>query len=354
LFLSPMTSANMAAQVSVVILNYNTRELLERFLPSVLKTAYPNMRLVVVDNGSTDGSADWVEEHIPEAEVIRFTENHGFAGGYEHALQRIDSEYYVLLNSDVEVSPNWLQPLVEMAENNKAIAAIQPKVLDHSNPELFEYAGAAGGFIDALGYPFCRGRIFDQMEKDNGQYDQACEIFWATGAALFIRADAYHKAGGLDERFFAHMEEIDLCWRLHALGYELWAEPKSVVYHIGGGTLSQQNARKTFLNFRNALILLTKNLPKGRMLPTLVMKLFLDGLAGLRFVSLGEWANMWAIVRAHWAYFSKAGHWRKERKALPQMSNQALKAHPAFIHHSIVWQFFARGRKRFSELKPFR
>lgn len=339
------------AEVAVVILNYNTRDLLERFLPFVLKTNYSPMRVVVVDNGSSDESAEWVAEHHPKIELIRFEENHGFAGGYEKALGMIQSDYYVLLNSDVEVSPNWLNPLVEMAECKKEIAAVQPKILDYTHRNLFEYAGAAGGYIDALGYPFCRGRIFDQMEEDCGQYDQACEIFWATGAALFIRAKAYHQAGGLDERFFAHMEEIDLCWRLHALGYELWAEPSSVVYHIGGGTLSQQNARKTFLNFRNALILLTKNLPKGRLFPTLLMKLLLDGLAGLRFVWLGEWANMHAIVKAHWAYFSKLGYWRKVRASTPLMKNADLQAHPAFVHKSIVWQFFARGRKRFSEVK---
>lgn len=339
------------AEVAVVILNYNTRDLLERFLPFVLKTNYSPMRVVVVDNGSSDESAEWVAEHHPKIELIRFEENHGFAGGYEKALGMIQSDYYVLLNSDVEVSPNWLNPLVEMAERKKEIAAVQPKILDYAHRNLFEYAGAAGGYIDALGYPFCRGRIFDQMEEDCGQYDQVCEIFWATGAALFIRAKAYHQAGGLDERFFAHMEEIDLCWRLHALGYELWAEPSSVVYHIGGGTLSQQNARKTFLNFRNALILLTKNLPKGRLFPTLLMKLLLDGLAGLRFVWLGEWANMHAIVKAHWAYFSKLGYWRKVRASTPLMKNADLQAHPAFVHKSIVWQFFARGRKRFSEVK---
>lgn len=337
-------------EVSVVILNYNTRDLLEKFLPGVLKSTYEPLRVVVVDNGSSDGSTDWVSEHLPAVELIRFEENLGFAGGYHKALSLIQSDYYVLLNSDVEVTEGWLEPLVRLAESRPDIAAVQPKILDQRNRHLFEYAGASGGFIDTLGYPFCRGRVFDVMEEDKGQYNEPTEIFWATGAALFIRAKTYHEAGGLDPRFFAHMEEIDLCWRLHALGYKLWVEPASVVYHIGGGTLSQQNARKTFLNFRNALILLTKNLPQGRLLPTLLAKLVLDGLAGARFAWMGEWKNTWAIVRAHWTFFSQLPYWLKVRSSLPQMKASELRQHPAFVHTSIVWQFFARKRRTFSEL----
>lgn len=337
-------------EVCVVILNFNTRELLQKFLPGVLNSKYDRLRVIVVDNGSSDGSAEWVSEHAPQAELIRFDENHGFAGGYHKALSLINSDYYILLNSDVEVTEYWIQPLVQRAEKDPAIAAIQPKILDQRNKHRFEYAGASGGFIDTLGYPFCRGRVFDVMEEDRGQYDQATEIFWATGAALFIRAKAYHDAGGLDPRFFAHMEEIDLCWRLHALGHKLWAEPASVVYHIGGGTLSQQNARKTFLNFRNALILLTKNLPQGRLIPTLLAKLVLDGLAGARFAWMGEWKNTWAIVRAHWTFFSQLAYWWKVRASLPRMKASELRKHPAFVHTSIVWQFFARKRRTFTEL----
>lgn len=337
-------------EVCVVILNFNTRELLARFLPGVLKSNYDRLRVVVVDNGSTDGSADWVSQNATEAELIRFEENYGFAGGYHKALSLINSDYYILLNSDVEVTEGWIQPLVRLAEQHPEIAAVQPKILDQRRRNLFEYAGASGGFIDTLGYPFCRGRVFDVMEEDRGQYDQPAEIFWATGAALFIRAKAYHDAGGLDPRFFAHMEEIDLCWRLHALGYQLWVEPSSVVYHIGGGTLSQQNARKTFLNFRNALILLTKNLPQGRLIPTLMAKLLLDGLAGARFAWMGEWKNTWAIVRAHWTFFSQLGYWWKVRASLPRMKATELRKHPAFVHTSIVWQFFARKRRTFAEL----
>ncbi len=234
----------MLPEVAVVILNYNTRGLLEQFIPKVLQSTYPNLKLVIADNASSDGSADWVQQHYPKVQLIRLAENLGYAAGYNQALQNVHTPYYVLLNSDVEVTPGWLEPLVHMMQSNPDIAACQPKIMAYHQRDSFEYAGASGGWIDAYGYPFCRGRVFDTLEKDLGQYDNPAEIFWASGACLMVHADRFHEANGFDPDFFAHMEEIDLCWRLKNEGFQVWTCPLSTVFHMGGGTLSQQNPKK--------------------------------------------------------------------------------------------------------------
>ena len=250
-------------KISIVILNWNGEEMLRAFLPSVLVcSSGRDVEVCVADNGSTDASCAMLEEEFPIVRLIRLDENYGFAEGYNRALSQIDAEYVILLNSDVEVTPDWLQPLTEFMDNHPEVAACQPKIMSYKKRDTFEYAGAAGGFIDKLGYPFCRGRIFDVVEKDEGQYDTPLPVFWATGAALMIRLDVYKQVGGLDGRFFAHMEEIDLCWRLRSRGYGIYCIPQSEVYHVGGATLKKENPRKTFLNFRNNLLMLYKNLPE--------------------------------------------------------------------------------------------
>jgi len=251
-------------KVAVVILNWNGRNFLEQFLPSVVRSTYSNHVIIIADNNSADDSIDFLKIHYPGIRIIQNAGNWGFAKGYNEALRQIESEYYVLLNSDVEVSPGWLEPMVELLENNPAIAACQPKILSFLKRNLFEYAGAAGGWMDKYGYPFCKGRIFDLCEEDHGQYDQAEPIFWATGAALFIRSSSFHEQKGLDEYFFAHQEEIDLCWRIQLSGGKIYSCPSSVVYHVGGGTLQKGNSKKTFLNFRNNLIMLAKNWPSKK------------------------------------------------------------------------------------------
>ena len=250
------------AKVSVVIINYNGRKYLEKFLPSVLASTYADMELIIADNASTDDSLEFMQSVYPAVRIIKLKRNHGYAGGYNEALKEVHSEYYILLNSDVEVTAGWIEPLIELMENNRQIGACQPKILSYRQKDQFEYAGGAGGWIDCLGYPFARGRIFDICEKDQGQYNHSEPIFWASGAALFVRAELFHKAKGFDTYFFAHMEEIDFCWRLQLLGYIIYACPASEVFHVGGGTLPKGNERKVFLNFRNNMIMLAKNLPR--------------------------------------------------------------------------------------------
>src|ERR1700761_629824 len=256
----------MTPTIAIVILNYNGRGYLEQFLPFVTANTCPGGEVIIADNASTDDSLAFLKENYPGLRVIVLDRNYGFAGGYNMALQQVQSDYYVLLNSDVEVTPGWLEPIVGLMESDPAIGACQPKIRMFAHRELFEYAGAAGGWLDYLGYPFARGRIFDVCETDNGQYDQAEPIFWASGAALFIRAGLYHEMGGLDTYFFAHQEEIDLCWRIQLAGHKIYSCPQSVVYHVGGGTLPKGNERKVFLNFRNNLIMMVKNMPAGEWL----------------------------------------------------------------------------------------
>ncbi len=334
----------MSPSVAIVILNYNTRGQLQEFLPGVLATDYDNFHIVVADNGSNDGSADWVAAQYPEVHLIRFEQNHGYAGGYNEALRQISADYYVLLNSDVEVPADWLRPLLQCAERHTDLAAVQPFILDQKQNDRYEYAGAAGGWIDRFGYPFCRGRLFDTVEEAAVAFPEA-QVFWASGAALFIRAADFHAVGGFDARFFAHMEEIDLCWRLQLAGKTVYSCPESRVYHVGGGTLKKQSPFKTFLNFRNGLLLLEKNLPAATRRRTILLRMCLDGIAAIKFLLAGQLADFAAVFRAH-VYFH-----RNRRKFRPEQPvSRSPDALHGYYNRSVVWQYFARKVKRFSDL----
>ena len=340
----------MSGKVAVVILNFNTRSFLEKFLPSVCASEYDNLEIVVADNASSDDSRAYVRSEFPQITLIELDQNYGFTGGYNRALRQVEAEYYILLNSDVEVDRNWIKPMVEMAEKQPEIAAIQPKLLAWHQKEAFEYAGASGGYIDRYGFPFCRGRIFENLEHDNGQYNDPVRVFWASGAALFIRSEAYHAIGGLDEDFFAHMEEIDLCWRLQNAGSEVWICPQSVVYHVGGGTLQKSNPRKTYYNFRNGLILLLKNLPPGKVFPVICMRLLLDHIAAYRFLFQGKTGDFKAIAAAHRHFVLRLGQWKKKRKVLN--GNRAYYGSEV-LRGSIVWAHFIKKISVFSQLPTF-
>ncbi len=285
-------------KIAVVILNWNGRKMLERFLPSVVEHSAP-AEVVVADNGSTDDSLAFLATHYPNLRVIAFDCNYGFAEGYNRALAQIEADYYVLLNDDVEVTPHWVEPVVAMMEADERVAVAQPKLLMYDQKETFEYAGAAGGFIDRYGYPFCRGRMFDKVERDEGQYEEACDLFWASGAAMFLKSAVWKKLGGLDGDFFAHMEEIDFCWRVKNAGYRVRYCPEATVYHVGGGTLPKSSPRKTYLNFRNNRALLYKNLPKERLVWTLTVRWVLDLVAALSFLLKGNWKEFRAVLKAH-------------------------------------------------------
>ncbi|MGM9506346.1 glycosyltransferase family 2 protein [Larkinella sp. GY13] len=335
-------------EVAIVILNYNGKSFLEQFLPSVL-THSEGCPVYVADNHSTDDSLALLEGKFPSVHLIRLAANFGYAGGYNVALTQIDATYLLLLNSDVEVSPGWLAPLVQRMKANPRIAACQPKIRAFKKPHLFEYAGAAGGYIDYLGYPFCRGRVFDTVEEDQQQYDDAREIFWATGACLLVRSDVFLRLGGFDPRFFAHMEEIDWCWRAKNAGYQIWYCPESTVYHVGGGTLHKSNPRKTFLNYRNSLAMLYKNLPTGHVFLNILIRLVLDGISGVRLLVAGNWRDTLAILQAHFTFYSWLPYLRKQRNALADLRKNRI-THPQIYPHSIIWQYFIKGRKTFREL----
>jgi len=337
----------MSPRIAVVILNYNTRQFLEKFLPSVCASNYENLEIVVADNASSDDSVAFVQTSYPQVKLITLHENFGFTGGYNRALKEVEADFYVLLNSDVEVDKNWLQPMVNLVESNPLIAAVQPKLLAYHNREYFEYAGASGGFIDKYGFPFCRGRIFDSLEKDNGQYNDNQQVFWASGAALLIKANVYHELGGLDEDFFAHMEEIDLCWRVQNAGYEVWVCPESFVYHVGGGTLQKSNPRKTYFNFRNGLILLLKNLPPHKVFAVISFRLILDHVAAYRFLFQGKFGDFKAIAKAHRHFILRYGYWRKKRSVL---KNNAAYFHPQVYRKSIVWTHFIKKINTYKDL----
>lgn len=331
-------------EVAVVILNWNGIDFLKKFLPFVVVSTYENKRIIVADNNSSDASVAYVRAHFPDIEVIQNPENKGFAAGYNMALQKVKSDYYVLLNSDVEVRANWIEPVIDLMERDTLIAACQPKILSYSDRDRFEYAGASGGWIDHFGYPFTRGRVFDSCEKDEGQYDDAQPCFWASGAALFIRAELFHKANGFDEYFFAHQEEIDLCWRLQRAGYKIFVQPASVVYHVGGGTLPQGNSRKTFLNFRNNMIMMHKNLRFSSAIWKLPVRIVLNAVVAVK--SLGSSpGDFLAIAKAHRHYLL----WILKR---PKQQGK-LDSYPAmsgWYEGSIVLDYFVRGRKTFSEI----
>lgn len=332
----------MAKRVAVIILNWNGEKLLREFLPSVVKNTNTDLgRVVVVDNHSTDGSWICLEQEFPDVERVLFEDNFGFAGGYNRAIEMIKAEYVVLLNSDVEVAPGWLEPLVAVLDRDERVAAVQPKILAYRDKKMFEYAGAAGGYIDYLGFPFCRGRVMDTTEQDDGQYDDEVDVFWATGASLCIRRDVYRAAGGLDEAFFAHMEEIDLCWRLKNGGYTLKVVPSSVVYHLGGGSLPMNHPRKLFLNYRNNLLMLHKNLCAKQRKKIFFARVLLDMMAGGLFLLKGQWSNTRSVIRAYKAF-------REMRKAypVPESSISLSGIYP----RSIVLEYFLRGKKKFSDL----
>lgn len=337
-------------RVAIVILNWNGRKMLAEYLPSVLDYSRADADIYVADNASTDDSVDFLQQHYAsEVKLIRLEKNWGFAEGYNRALAEIDTEYFVLLNSDVEVTHHWLTPLIEFMDSHEEVAACQPKLLSLTDKDFFEYAGASGGFIDRYGYPFCRGRIFDTLEEDNGQYDYRQEIFWATGACLFIRAKDYADVGGLDARFFAHNEEIDLCWRLRLRGRKIYCIPESVVYHLGGGSLPKGNPMKTFLNFRNNLTMLYKNLPESELRHVMRWRWFLDYLAAWKMLLL-DWnvGEFKAVYRARRAF--KA--WRKDFSADREQIQQRRAEGTAtgMYAHSILWQYYVKGNHHFSKL----
>jgi GT2 family glycosyltransferase len=335
-----------AASVAVVILNWNGRNFLAQFLPSVLASVYDNKRVIVADNGSTDDSVAFVQQQYPTVEIIHNKQNEGFAKGYNTILKQVQADYYVLLNSDVEVTANWIGPVIELMESDSAIAACQPKLLSWHHKHLFEYAGASGGWIDSLGYPFMRGRVFDNCETDEGQYNTVQQCFWASGAALFVKAAVYHKMGGLDDYFFAHQEEIDLCWRMQLAGYKVYVQPASVVYHVGAGTLPKGNSKKTYLNFRNNLVMLAKNLPLGSALWKIPFRLGLDAIAAWKSLLSGDAGYFMAILKAH-CHFAGWLLFHKKRSGFPANTNGLLHG---IYHGSVVWQHFIKKKKNFSEI----
>ena len=328
-------------KIAVVILNWNGAKLLEQFLPSVV--AYSDEATVyVADNASTDNSIEFIKQQFPSVKIIQNTDNFGFAKGYNEALKNVEENYYALVNSDIEVTENWLTPIVNMFETQPKTAIIQPKLLDFKMKTHFEYAGGAGGFIDKYGYPFCRGRIFGTIEEDRNQYDDEIEIFWATGACFFIRKEVFRTLNGFDDHFFAHQEEIDLCWRAFNLGYNSKYTSKSVVYHVGGATLNDGNPRKTFLNFRNSLLMLVKNLPKNQIILVIFMRMILDGLAGFQFILKGKLRHFFAILKAHYSFYTLANKFYKKRNII-QKSNY-------FKIKSIVYRYFIKSGKEFDKL----
>jgi hypothetical protein len=329
-------------KVAVVILNWNGKALLQQFLPSVVQNS-PEATLYVADNASTDDSVPFLRKGFPQVKLIQNKTNGGFAKGYNDALQHLKEDIFVLLNSDVEVTEGWLRPLLAEMEQDKQLAALQPKILNYRKKDFFEYAGAAGGYIDAMGYPYCRGRIFDTLEQDRGQYDDTREIFWATGACMMIRKNAFFEAGGFDEDFFAHQEEIDLCWRLHNSGLKVKAVGASKVYHLGGGTLNAMHPRKTFLNFRNSLFTVVKNAPQDKVFLIIFLRLLLDGLAGVKFLFQLKPSHTAAIVKAHFQFYKKARKmWRKRRTS--------SKKTKYYNNLSVVFGYYLQGKKEFKRL----
>lgn len=349
-------------KVAIVILNYNGKPFLEQFLPSVVKYSNPELpenssfspEIIIADNASTDDSVAFLNATYSDLKVIELAENYGFAEGYNQALAKVEADIYVLLNSDVEVTEDWLSPIIDLLKNNRITAACQPKIKAYHKKTHFEYAGASGGFMDALGYPFCRGRIFDVAEEDKGQYDETREVFWATGAALFIKADLFHKIGGFDGDYFAHMEEIDLCWRLRKAGFQIMACPDSTVYHVGGGTLNEESPFKTYLNFRNNLVTILKNTSGLKIYWLFPLRLILDGLAGVQFLLKGQFSNIWSIIKAHfYIYFHVFVILNKRMKSQQIVDELYIgdRRKRGYLNRSIIWQFFLMGKKKFSQLK---
>jgi GT2 family glycosyltransferase len=325
-------------KIAVVILNWNGVKLLEEFLPSVIQYS-PEATIYLADNASTDDSISFVMANFPTVKIVKNNENLGFAGGYNEALKHIEAETFALVNSDIEVTENWLKAIIETFEKEPLTAIIQPKILDYKNKEYFEYAGAAGGFIDKYGYPYCRGRVFETIEKDKGQYNDSCEIFWASGACFFIRSAVYKELKGFDADFFAHQEEIDLCWRAINKGHQIKYNSESVVYHVGGATLQQGNPRKTFLNFRNSLLMLTKNLPEKSVYWILVCRMLLDALAGIQFIFKGKFSHFAAILKAHYSFYRLFSTNYNKRETIQSKKYYTVR--------SIVYNYFVNNGKVF-------
>ena len=333
------------SSIAVAILNWNGLHHLKEFLPSVvINSAEANIYLI--DNGSTDNAVEWVKQTYPVVSIVALDANYGFCEGYNKGLSSLSEEFFILLNSDVEVTAGWLIPLQQLLTSNANIAACQPKLLDYKNKTAFEYAGGAGGFIDYLGVPFCKGRILQSLEEDKGQYNTPMPIHWASGAAIMIRSSLFKQVGGFDSRFFAHMEEIDLCWRLRIMGFQIYSCPQSIVYHLGGGTLNKSNPRKTFLNVRNNLMMLSKNLPASKSWRILFQKLLFDGLAGIVFLFQGKWKDTLAIIKGHFAFYTM-GKPKKEHGA-----NESGKMEAYLMHkqYSIVYKYYRSHIKFFQDL----
>lgn len=332
--------------VAIAILNWNGRHYLEQFLPSVLASTYANKQVVVIDNGSSDDSVSYLQQYYPGVRIIQHAANFGFTKGYNEGLKQVTADYYVLLNSDVEVAAGWIEPIIHLMEADRKIAACQPKILFYHQRNLFEYAGGAGGWLDYLGYPFARGRLFDVCEEDKGQYDTTEPVFWASGCAMFVRAPVYHELKGLDEYFFAHQEEIDFCWRAQLAGYTVYCCPESVVFHVGAGTLPKGNARKVFLNFRNNLVMMAKNLPAWKAWIKISYRFWLDAISAWKSLFAGQGTYFLAVLKAHFAFL---GWLMMSRKSgiFPVTKQGKLKG---YLRKSIVWGYFVRGKRTFLQI----
>jgi len=336
-------------KTAIIILNWNGLKYLRMFLGTVLRySAGEDTTVYVADNGSTDGSADWVADNFKDVVLLRFDRNWGFAGGYNRAVEQVSAEYIVLINTDIEVTHGWLPPLVDYMDANRDTAACQPKIRSYNKKEYFEHAGAAGGFIDKYGYPFCRGRILNIAEKDEGQYNDQADIFWSSGACMIVRTGTWKECGGFDADFFAHMEEIDLCWRFSKAGYRTVFIPDSTVYHIGGGSLDYDSPFKIFLNFRNSLYMLYKNLPDDRFRSTLLIRKIMDGLAAIMFLAGGRFSYFRAVFKAHISYYKALGELRKKRAAVRSIGDG--RAGKLILNKSVVFEFYVKGNRTFNSL----
>lgn len=339
-------------KVAVVILNYNGKKHLEQFLSKVIEYS-EGSKVIIADNCSTDDSLAYLKTNFPSVQLLEFKENGGFSKGYNDALKQIKAQYYVLLNNDVEVTPGWIEPVISLMDANPKIAACQPKIKSYHNKEFFEHAGAAGGYIDILGYPFCRGRIFDFVEKDLGQYHDSQKIFWASGAALFIRSEIYHSLGGLDEDFFAHMEEIDLCWRINNAGHEVYCCSDSEIFHVGGGTLNKSNPKKTYLNFRNSLFLLYKNSPLTALIWKIPFRFLLDLAASLRFLLINSYRDFYAVVKA-WVHFTTQARKYSDKRKLALNNKKVNNEEINTIYHGMITvDYYLKSKKNFKDLNFF-
>ena len=336
-------------KTAVVILNWNGKKYLEQFLPSLIRnTNCDNTEIIIADNNSKDDSINFLKKNYPDLRLIEFDKNYGFTGGYNKALDQIDAEYFVLLNSDIEVTASWLSPLISLMDSDESVAACQPKITYFHKKDYFDYAGASGGFIDKYGYPFCRGRILNKIEVDNQQYNNIIDVFWATGACMVVRANLFKSIDGLDNDFFAHMEEIDLCWRLKNKGYRIVVNPNSTVHHVGGGTLPNNSPFKLYLNYRNNLFLLYKNLPKGKLFPILFTRIILDGISALMFLAKFSFPSFGAVVKAHIHFYKSLKKLRLKRKKL--LLNKVVNNHKEIYPRSIVIDYFLRKKQLFKDL----